>query len=147
LKRAVLNDILTTTESVDLVYEDVHQQDGIHISDFLRSNPEVETLAARISYDSQEKTLSIRVMPTYVHNVHQIWMSNEFVDMLTSGFLTPDEQKYLQKLVGTTFRGFGDGYVGSSKEPDLCILPDHQDFPSVVIESGWSESPRIYGKI
>jgi hypothetical protein len=119
LKRAVLNDILTTTESVDLVYEDVHQQDGIHISDFLRSNPEVETLAARyvdviqqftegvniqfsISYDSQEKTLSIRVMPTYVHNVHQIWMSNEFVDMLTSGFLTPDEQKYLQKLVGTS---------------------------------------------
>lgn len=31
-------------------------------------------------------------------------------------------------------------YAGARKEPDLLIRPDNQPLPSIVIESGWSES-------
>ena len=41
------------------------------------------------------------------------------------------------------FKNFGPPYTSSSKEPDQCILPDGQIMPTIVIESGWTES-RLY---
>lgn len=38
------------------------------------------------------------------------------------------------------FKGFTGLYQGSEKEPDLFLRPDSSTFPTVVIESGWSES-------
>lgn len=38
------------------------------------------------------------------------------------------------------FRGFENPYSASRKQPDMSIVPDNQTFPSVVVESGWSES-------
>lgn len=39
-------------------------------------------------------------------------------------------------------------YESCRKEPDLQIRPNNQRFPSLVIESGWSESiPRIHDDI
>lgn len=38
-------------------------------------------------------------MPTFVHDVHQIWIENELYNMRTSGFLAVDEKKkYLKRL-------------------------------------------------
>ena len=36
-------------------------------------------------------------------------------------------------------------YASSRKEPDLLVRPDNQRLPSIVTESGWSESlPRLH---
>lgn len=35
---------------------------------------------------------------------------------------------------------FGGSYTSSQKEPDLCIKPVGMAPPTIVIESGWSES-------
>lgn len=48
-------------------------------------------------------------------------------------------------LVPLAIDFFYPPYAPSRKEPDFLIRPDNQRLPSVVIESGWSESlPRIY---
>ncbi|QSS61464.1 hypothetical protein I7I51_03639 [Histoplasma capsulatum] len=39
-----------------------------------------------------------------------------------------------------SFDGFTGVYQGSHKEPDFSFRADTDDFPSIVIESGWSES-------
>jgi hypothetical protein len=41
-------------------------------------------------------------------------------------------------LLATSF--IGGPYSSSRKEPDLFFRPDNQPLPSLVIESGWSES-------
>lgn len=51
---------------------------------------------------------------------------------------------YHANYIITAFSGFSGRYQGSSKEPDFFFRPDTDDFPSIVFESGWSESlPRL----
>ncbi|KAL1955223.1 hypothetical protein VTO42DRAFT_8882 [Malbranchea cinnamomea] len=83
-------------------------------------------------------------MPTAVHDCHQVWLSNELLDMVVAGFLTIAERKELNLRVGTTFTGFATPYASATQEPDACILPDTLPIPTVVVETGWSESwPRL----
>lgn len=45
----------------------------------------------------------------------------------------------------TGFENFQAPYTASRKEPDQCILPAGKSLPTVVIESGWSETkPQLY---
>ncbi|KAK2798931.1 hypothetical protein FQN50_008662 [Emmonsiellopsis sp. PD_5] len=60
--------------------------------------------------------------------------------MITNGFLTADESQNLVVTVGTIFDNFGGTYTNSRKEPDFCTYPNTLRFPTIVIESGWSES-------
>ncbi|OJJ83629.1 uncharacterized protein ASPGLDRAFT_26510 [Aspergillus glaucus CBS 516.65] len=60
--------------------------------------------------------------------------------MVVQSSLTFAEKKGLEIYVGTTFTEFGGSYTHSRKEPDLCIKPVGMTLPTVVIESGWSES-------
>jgi hypothetical protein len=42
----------------------------------------------------------------------------------------------------------GGPYSAAIKEPDLLVQPDNERLPSVVIESGWSESmPRLHDDV
>lgn len=41
--------------------------------------------------------------------------------------------------------GFLAPYVSTRKEPDACILPEGMKNPTLVVESGWSESrPELH---
>lgn len=79
--------------------------------------------------------------------------------MIAQGLLTFAEVENLERYVGTSkyfiifniyaggidlffkaFSEFGDGYTTSRKEPDLCIRPVGMALPTIVVESGWSES-------
>lgn len=57
---------------------------------------------------------------------------------------TSKSVSYLQlneaDLLIPAFTEFGGNYASSRKEPDLCIKPVGMVLPTVVIESGWSES-------
>lgn len=79
--------------------------------------------------------------------------------MIAQGLLTFTEVENLERYVGTSkcfiilniymggidlffkaFSQFGDGYNTSRKEPDMCIRPVDMALPSIVLESGWSET-------
>lgn len=79
--------------------------------------------------------------------------------MIAQGLLTFTEVENLECYVGTSkcfiilniymggidlfFKAssqFGDGYNTSRKEPDMCIRPVGMALPSIVLESGWSET-------
>lgn len=42
------------------------------------------------------------------------------------------------------FNTFSPPYSMASKEPDICVLPDSLQLPTIAVECGWSESwPRL----
>lgn len=60
------------------------------------------------------------------------------------------EYEHLQEITNNYFfvplaiRSFLPSYASSRKEPNLKYRPGNQRFPSIVMETGWSESiPRI----
>lgn len=57
-----------------------------------------------------------------------------------NNLLRYSSRQYCTVLNFKAFTGFPGIYTGASKEPDLLIRPDTDNFPSVVVESGWSES-------
>ncbi|KAG5302790.1 ornithine decarboxylase antizyme [Histoplasma capsulatum G186AR] len=79
-------------------------------------------------------------MPTELHDAHQRWAIDALVEWTQDGLLSREEQRALDAGVGTTFDGFTGVYQGSYKEPDFFFRADNDDFPSIVMESGWSES-------
>ncbi|GAD91943.1 conserved hypothetical protein [Paecilomyces variotii No. 5] len=94
----------------------------------------------RKHYNSITSTIWIRVMPTELFNCHQPWTFTEKARWYRVGLAMVDEDEHLNFGVGTTTRFVDGPYAGSSKEPDLYIRPDNQRLPSLVMESGWSES-------
>lgn len=84
--------------------------------------------------------------------------------MVAQGLLTFGDLENLKRYVGTSkyyiifnihagdihlffkaFSQFGDGYNTSRKEPGMCIRPVGMALPTIVLESGWSESrPQLY---
>ncbi|KAJ5135383.1 uncharacterized protein N7515_004661 [Penicillium bovifimosum] len=73
---------------------------------------------------------------------------DEMARWLASGVLTFDELLHLQTQVGTTIEFLYPPYAGSRKEPDFMIRPDNRRLPTLVMESGWSESfPRLLGDL
>lgn len=140
----IIHIIPTITAFTELVYEDIAPEDGDLITRSLAESAIVEQHSVRANFNSLTKTLWIRVMPTELHDVHQRWFRFTSSDWRASGLLNRSEDKLLDIGVGTRFDGFTGPYTLSSKEPDLFVRPDSNNFPLIVIESGWSESfPRL----
>ncbi|PGH35562.1 hypothetical protein GX50_01543 [[Emmonsia] crescens] len=136
--------ILNTNHPADLTFPNVPPSAGLQIATSFSEDSEIERALPRISYNPLTQVLTARVMPTTIHDCHQEWLSNELLDMVVAGFLTIAERKELNLRVGTTFKGFATPYTSATKEPDACILPDTLSLPTVVVETGWSESwPRL----
>ncbi|KAL4944186.1 hypothetical protein BDV06DRAFT_220552 [Aspergillus oleicola] len=89
-----------------------------------------------LAYDSRARTLSVRIMPTRVHDVTQMWFGAERGEMCRNNFLTTNENLNLSGSSGTTFEGFVAPYAGSKKLPDWALTPNADTLPSIVVESG-----------
>ncbi|KMQ44419.1 hypothetical protein HL42_4923 [Trichophyton rubrum] len=136
--------ILDAYEFQDLSFQNISDATGELVITSLSEDQDVENACPRINYNSYTQTLDIRVMPTFIHDAHQSWLVMEMSRMVSTGFVTQAEFDSVSFLVGTTFRGFQGRYANSSKEPDTCLLPSSQHFPSIVIETGWAESwPKL----
>ena len=48
--------------------------------------------------------------------------------------------KLLIHLLRIAFNTFPPPFGNSRKQPDYCILPQGQNLPTIVVETGWSES-------
>ncbi|PWY67038.1 hypothetical protein BO83DRAFT_319384 [Aspergillus eucalypticola CBS 122712] len=131
-------------EYTEYTYEEVEPEDGLLVARTLVEHPDVERRTSRVSYNSLEKTLWVRAMPTYLHDAHQQWVMSSMLDWAYDGLVKKGEHLKIAFGVGTRFEGFIGAYTSSSKEPDLYLSARTDRMPSVVIESGWSESfPRL----
>jgi len=140
----VRNQIINATHPKHLVYEDVNHTWGTRIVDSLAELHEVERRSARLGYNTVTKVLSATIIPTEVHDSHHEWIRRGISDWKDAGLLTPAENYNTKLKVGTSIRDFTGPYQNSRKDPDLLLRPDNQKMPSVVIESGWSETyPRL----
>ncbi|GKZ65866.1 hypothetical protein AnigIFM60653_011483 [Aspergillus niger] len=129
----------------EIVYEGIEPEKGALVCDSLLESSVVESSCARVNFNSRTGTLWVRVMPTELHDVHHRWVFNAAQNWTRGSLMTPDEMDLLDFGVGTRFSSFTGTYLHSQKEPDLFLRPDSDRCPSVVIESGWSESwPRLY---
>lgn len=105
----------------------------------------------------QNQILRVKTKPTEIHDCHQGWVFKHIVDWVLSGDLTRDEEDQLCTRVGTskpfmvplsenpeanTALEMTGIHRGSRKEPDLFLRVEGQSLPTLVIETGWSESRR-----
>ncbi|EFR01840.1 hypothetical protein MGYG_04839 [Nannizzia gypsea CBS 118893] len=141
----IRKEILEATEHKELVYEDIPEETGTLVVDSLDQDPDIENSCPRVGYNSLTRTIDITIMPTFVHDASHSWFTRELFSMYRSGFLTETEQDSISFFSNPTFKGFQPPYAASRKEPDHALLPDDQEFPSLVFESAWSESmPRLH---
>ncbi|KAK9238595.1 hypothetical protein V1525DRAFT_99528 [Lipomyces kononenkoae] len=104
-----------------------------------------ENAPYRLGYDSLLQNLKVIIMPNEVHDCHVPWFENSLDQMLVSGFLTIQEKASLERYPGTTFESFGPPYQASLKDPHYCVKLIASRLPTLVFESGWTESrPQLY---
>ncbi|EZF35207.1 hypothetical protein H101_01260 [Trichophyton interdigitale H6] len=140
----IRQEILNAHEFKDLSFQNISAATGGLVTTSLSEDQDVENACPRINYNSYTQSLDIRVMLTCIHDAHQSWLVMEMSRMVLTGFVTQAEFDSVSFLVGTTFRGFQGRYANSFKEPDTCLLPSGQSFPSIVIETGWTDSwPKL----
>ncbi|OCK91089.1 uncharacterized protein K441DRAFT_616927 [Cenococcum geophilum 1.58] len=137
--------IAAATEHQLLTYEGVDSETGSEVAYSLDEDRRVEVVGHRVGYNSYTQTLHINIMPNFIHDCHQPWLSEEKVRMILSGFITAAESRLLEIYSGTTITNFGPPYISSSKQPDQAIIPQNEDIPTVVVEAGWTESvPKLH---
>lgn len=56
----------------------------------------------RVSYNSLEKTLWVRAMPTYLHDAHQQWVMSSMLDWAYDGLVKKGEHLKIAFGVGTS---------------------------------------------
>ncbi|EFQ99778.1 hypothetical protein MGYG_02791 [Nannizzia gypsea CBS 118893] len=137
--------ILESHKFNDLSFENISADCGQLVTTSLSEDPDVENACPRISYNSHTKTLDIRVMPTLTHDIHQPWIVMEMSRMVSTGFVTQQESDSVRFLVGTSILSRVSGPVCRFIERARYMhLSESQSLPSLVIETGWSESwPKL----
>ncbi|KAJ9249265.1 hypothetical protein DTO027B5_8240 [Paecilomyces variotii] len=100
----------------------------------------LENRNIRFTFDACTKTLRLVTMVSDIHECHIPWLSFSFGELRANGLLTTPEFRSISIHVCTRFTGFLGQYTSSRKEPDAHIIPLSLDMPTVVVESGWSES-------
>ncbi|OJD16585.1 hypothetical protein AJ78_03276 [Emergomyces pasteurianus Ep9510] len=140
LYNTVYREILNATGPTHLTYENVETQTGSLVFDSLEESSKIENIRPRLSYNSFTQILDVYVMPTFIHDCQTMWLIKEFHRMESSTFLTPAEYDQLTLSSGTTFRSFQAPYTSSLKQPDSFFQVQGQYLPTIVAESGWSET-------
>jgi len=100
----------------------------------------LENQRIKFTYDSSTQTLCVMIMPQNIRECHVPWLNVSWSIFLANGLLTLPELKSIAIHGSTRFTGFLGRYTSSRKEPDAHIIPDSLNMPTIVVESGWSES-------
>ncbi|KAG0643019.1 hypothetical protein HOY80DRAFT_1100847 [Tuber brumale] len=134
---------LETRNPEFLVFQELDPIVSTEILDnLLHPNDNTNTFGCRIHFVAPDRYLKV-VMPTTLHESSVIWMRNEFKLWMCYNLLTPTAGVAIFDGLITQDKFLGD-FEGSSKTPDLCYIPCingiMREFPTVVLESGWTES-------
>ncbi|QKX54989.1 uncharacterized protein TRUGW13939_02079 [Talaromyces rugulosus] len=101
-----------------------------------------ENQATRLTYDAELKVFRVVVMPTPTHEAHIDWLHQSILDAVGAGHLTSPESKRLRLSGANRKRLTNTANQTSTKEPDALLIPFSVTVPTIVVETGWSESKR-----
>ncbi|PWW75675.1 hypothetical protein C7212DRAFT_344358 [Tuber magnatum] len=126
-----------------LTFHGVEQADFDHIIQGLRHPG---NYLEHIHWFARAKFLKV-VIPTALHECAAEWIIDEISDALAKGIIP---QVWVRKIgisPSPEYKNFIGQYQGCTKEADLTFVPrlgpnwtKQAQYPSVVLESGWSES-------
>ncbi|KAL4787968.1 hypothetical protein BJX76DRAFT_317441 [Aspergillus varians] len=133
----IRNAILASTDSQYLVFDAIPPSIGPAVFDDLLEDPDIENLMPRMTYNSHENIVTACIMPTKIHDVPQMWLSKELTEMRVVNFLSPNEYRHLDSVVGTALKRLRGPIRGLLPG---ALIPNTDHLPSIIVESGWSDS-------
>ncbi|PYH93826.1 hypothetical protein BO71DRAFT_484244 [Aspergillus ellipticus CBS 707.79] len=136
----ILSDMKEAKQETSALYTDLRDDWGPLIVDSLGAHQDIENLHPEITYNSLRRTLFIVVMPTFIHESHTNWVVNEMTDWLTNGVISRNERRLLKLHSNVQLERFSALYANSRKIVDTQITLDNRYNPTIVIESGWTET-------
>ncbi|KAJ5966150.1 hypothetical protein N7481_012864 [Penicillium waksmanii] len=99
-----------------------------------------ESFPCRQTLDPFTHTLRVKAMLEYIHEIADQWMPLMVEKWRYQDNLLTQHERLLLSYVGNTTLRFTSGPCrGWTKSPDFTIQVEGQSFPSIVVESGWSE--------
>ncbi|PWW78046.1 hypothetical protein C7212DRAFT_316298, partial [Tuber magnatum] len=130
-----------------LVFDDVDPKDFEALRQGLRGpSSDWEGFSFRIHWFRGERVLKI-VMPSKMHECVGAWISATISRASRRGLIPDLWEDTMQVMNAPEYDNFVGDYAGYLKEADVTFVPfvgpnwtEPAEFPSVVLESGWSES-------
>ncbi|KAG0138222.1 hypothetical protein HOY82DRAFT_596303 [Tuber indicum] len=139
-----IDDAIASGRSEPLVFKQLHPMVSSQVLQTLRDREDNNTNTARlrIHFIAPDGYLRV-VMPSALHESVVFWMRNERCSWSQQGLLTSAATRAIcDGLV--THENFLGIFKGSCKIPDLAYIPCinriRAQFPTIVLESGWTES-------
>ncbi|KAJ5888711.1 hypothetical protein N7495_008752 [Penicillium taxi] len=138
LKKYIFSQIEDSTEATVLIIDGVKPSWGRDIFDSLKDH------RTRSTWNVVTENLTIKIMPSWIHDCIQPWWVETVTQMSITGLMTSIERRQIRTFMGTTLEFQSGPYMNSRKEPDLFVIPKLavDSLPSVAFEVGWSESHK-----
>ncbi|PWW73766.1 hypothetical protein C7212DRAFT_365593 [Tuber magnatum] len=141
-----IKDAIKTRNPDLLTFHDVEQVDYDQVIQGLRHPTNcLEQYAFRLHWFAGDKYLKV-VMPSALHECPGQWIIDEISDALVKGIIPPVWIRKIGICASPEYKNFTGEYKRYTKEADLTIIPllgpdwtKEAQYPSVVLESGWSE--------
>ncbi|KAG0641890.1 hypothetical protein HOY80DRAFT_952741 [Tuber brumale] len=141
-----IKDAIKTRSPELLIFHGVDPKDFDHVMEGLRHPTNyLEQYSFRIHWFAADKILKV-VMPSKLHGCPAGWLLEIIGDGLSDGIIPKVWNRTMDIAPSPEYDNFMSPYRGSSKEADLTFVPHiganwttEAEFPSVVLESGWSE--------
>ncbi|KAG0633848.1 hypothetical protein HOY80DRAFT_1141112 [Tuber brumale] len=107
-------------------------------------NRHLEERSFRVHFPAPDHHLRV-VIPSYLHEAAHSWLVMQFSEWRVAGLINVDAARTMTIPGSPRVSNFMGTYVNSVKEPDFAFVPlghnmMRRDFPSVVMESGWTSS-------
>ncbi|RPB01587.1 hypothetical protein L873DRAFT_634173 [Choiromyces venosus 120613-1] len=130
-----------------LIFNDVDPEDFADVLEGLRRpNNHLERRSIRIHWFAPDKILKV-VMPSQLHECVAVWLEEMIRKAYRQGLIPEAFDETMAIAPSPTYDNFIGEYASSVKEADLTFIPRvgperirRAAFPSVVLESGWTES-------
>ncbi|KAG0638481.1 hypothetical protein HOY80DRAFT_1047444 [Tuber brumale] len=141
-----IHDAITTRSPDRLIFHDLDPEDFHHVIQSLRHpTNNLERRSFRIHWFAAEKILKV-VMPSHLHECSGAWLFEMIMSGLAKRIIPRAWVETMTISPAPEYLNFMGQYTGSMKEADLTFVPlvspnwtTDAEFPSVVLESGWSE--------
>ncbi|KAG0138226.1 hypothetical protein HOY82DRAFT_596307 [Tuber indicum] len=126
-----------------LVFKQLNPMVSYQILQTLRCREDyTNTLDFRLHFIAPDGYLRV-VIPSAVHESAVGWMRKQWASWIHQNLLIPSATEAIDDVL-ITYDNFVGIFEGSSKTPDLAYIPCFKgigsQFPSIVLESGWTES-------
>ncbi|CUS08193.1 unnamed protein product [Tuber aestivum] len=141
-----ITDAIKTRSQHLLTFNDLDAEDFAQILQGLRHRTNhLEQYSFRIHWFAADKILKV-VMPSRLHEVPAAWLFATITKASGQGLIPQVWHQTMDISPAPEYKNFVGPYINSIKEADLTFVPlvgpnwtTNAEFPTVVLESGWTE--------